>query len=151
MSSFKLRTDGAARGNPGPAGIGVILEDADGRVIAEIARGVGWATNNVAEYVALIEGLELAKTRRVRRVAVFSDSLLLVRQMRGEFKVKHRGLRPLHARAKELQSSFEEVTFEAVPREMNAGADRLANDGIDDWMKANPRFTPPPKDQEPLF
>lgn len=119
--------------------------------MAELSEGIGWATNNVAEYRALLAGLELARTNEVDTLAVFSDSLLLVQQMKGVYKVKHKGLRPLHAKAKELESEFDEVRFEAVRRELNEGADDLANQGIDDWIEANPSFTPPPKDQEPLF
>lgn len=148
---FTLRTDGAARGNPGPAGIGVILEDPGGVVVAELAEGIGWATNNVAEYRALLAGLELARTSGVGELVVFSDSLLLVQQMKGEFRVKHKGLKPLYEKARELVSEFDRVRFEAVRRELNAGADALANQGIDDWIEANPSFAPPPKDQEPMF
>lgn len=146
-----LRTDGAARGNPGPAGIGAILEDGEGKVVETISRGIGWATNNVAEYQALIEGLELASERGVDKLRVLSDSTLLVEQMRGAFKVKSRGLRPLHAKARDLVAGFTEVEFQPVPRELNAGADRLANLGIDRWLAENPGFVPPEAPQGELF
>src|SRR5687768_2339062 len=113
--SFRLRTDGGARGNPGPAGIGVVLEDSSGQVIAELSEGIGWATNNVAEYQGLIAGLKLALSQEVSRLDVFMDSLLVIEQMKGKYRVKHPGLKPLHASAKELASKFERVRFHAVP------------------------------------
>ncbi|MGH2767351.1 MAG: ribonuclease HI family protein [Actinomycetota bacterium] len=129
--SYRLRCDGAARGNPGPAGIGVVLEDLSGEVVDELARGIGWATNNVAEYRALIAGLELAQARGVDKLVILMDSRLLVEQMRGAFRVKSPGLKPLHARARELAASFRQISFEAVARGANRAADRLANQGID--------------------
>ncbi|MGH2703558.1 MAG: ribonuclease HI family protein [Actinomycetota bacterium] len=128
---YRLRSDGAARGNPGPAGIGVVLESPDGTVIAERAAGIGWATNNVAEYRALLDGLELARDHNVRRLVVFADSRLLVEQMKGAFRVKHQGLKPLFDEALRLARLFDEVRYVAVPREQNRHADRLANEGID--------------------
>lgn len=149
--SHILRTDGAARGNPGPAGIGVILEEPQGKLVERLARGIGWATNNVAEYTALIEGLELALARGAGRVIVVSDSTLLVEQMRGAFKVKSPGLKPLNVRARELAGRFVSIDFKAVPREQNSEADLLANQGIDEWLAANPDFVPPKEPQQPLF
>lgn len=151
MRPYKLRTDGAARGNPGPAGIGVVLEGPDGRVIEEVARGIGWATNNVAEYEALIEGLRLALDRGVRPLKVLADSLLVVQQMRGAFRVRNAGLRPLHSRACELVRRLGHVSFEAVPRLENARADRLANTGIDAWIDEHPDFRPPGEIQPRLL
>jgi ribonuclease HI len=149
---FRLHTDGGARGNPGPAGIGVVLEGPDGRVLKEIGKGIGWATNNVAEYKALIEGLETAAAHGARELIVYLDSLLVVQQMLGKFKVKHKGLRPLHTIAKELTKRFKSVRFEAVPRGKNADADRLVNEGIDRWLEENPYYEPPPEiKQEELF
>jgi ribonuclease HI len=146
-----LRTDGAARGNPGPAGIGLVLETPDGRVLERRARGIGWATNNVAEYTALIEGLELAESKGIKDLVVLSDSTLLVEQMRGSFKVKSPRLRLLHAQARELTSKFRSVGFQFVPRAENAEADRLANEGIDDWIAKNPGAIPPQPPQGELF
>src|SRR5213595_3271913 len=92
--------DGGARGNPGPAGYGVRVEQADGTLVEEFCESIGTATNNVAEYRALIAALEWAKARGEREMHVRSDSLLLVQQMKGVFKVKHEGLQPLHAKAR---------------------------------------------------
>jgi len=149
--AFKIYTDGGARGNPGPAGIGVVLQDPKGAILEEVARGIGWATNNVAEYQGLIEGLRLARRHGVALLKVYMDSTLVVQQMRGLFKVKHPGLRPLHETAKGLIREFESVAFQAVPREQNTEADRLTNQGIDDWLEQNEGFLPPAKQQSQLF
>lgn len=126
-----LHADGGARGNPGPAGIGVVLKDGDGDVIGEIARGIGVATNNVAEYTALIEGLELALEKGVTDLGVYMDSKLVVSQMKGEWKIKNDQLRRLAVRAQSLLRRFDRTTLKHVPRERNAAADRLANQGMD--------------------
>ena len=123
--------DGGARGNPGPAGYGVRIERPDGEALAEFGDSIGVATNNVAEYRGLLAALEWAQAHGHHAVHVRSDSLLLVQQMRGLFKVKHPGLRPLHARASLLAHEVGRVTFEHVPREQNAHADRLANTAMD--------------------
>ncbi len=127
----KLHTDGGARGNPGPAGIGVVLEDESGRVIDEIARGIGHATNNVAEYTALIAGLELARVRGATDLTVLVDSELVVHQLKGEWKIKNDRLRSLAVAARRLLDSFDSASISHVPREENSGADRLANQGMD--------------------
>ena len=124
--------DGGARGNPGPAGFGVRIERADGRLVEEFCESIGIATNNVAEYRALIAALEWAKHHGERTLHVRSDSLLLVQQMLGRFKVKHAGLQPLHAKARLLAHGIGRVTFEHVGRAHNAHADRLANAAMDD-------------------
>ena len=126
--------DGAARGNPGPAGIGVVVSDRDGRVLAEIAEGIGVATNNVAEYTAAIRGLEHAQALGASEVLLRSDSQLLVEQLAGRYKVRNPGLQPLYARVRSLVAGFDRVGYEHVPRERNAEADRLANDGVDAWL-----------------
>jgi ribonuclease HI len=126
--------DGAARGNPGPAGIGVQITTEDGSVVAEIAHGLGEATNNVAEYTAVIEGLGLAEELGARTVTVRSDSQLLVNQLTGRYRVKTPHLQPLHRRVRNLVASFDRVTFEHVRRELNREADRLANEGVDSWL-----------------
>jgi len=131
--------DGASRGNPGPAGIGVVIADPNGEVVAEIAEGIGIATNNVAEYTAAIRGLERARSLDAERVLLRSDSRLLVEQLAGRFKVKNAVLQRLHARARSLAEGFEEVRFEHVPRERNAAADRLANRGVDEWLAGEGR------------
>ncbi len=126
-----LYTDGGARGNPGPAGIGAVLLTASGDVVEELADFIGKATNNVAEYQALLAGLELALDRGVERLDVFLDSELVVRQVNGRYKVKDAGLKPLHAQACLLLSRFHEVDVKHVRREQNAEADRLVNEAID--------------------
>ncbi len=126
-----LYTDGGARGNPGPAGIGARLLTASGDVVEELADFIGTATNNVAEYQALLAGLELALDRGVERLDVFLDSELVVRQVNGQYKVKDAGLKPLHAQACQLLSRFHEVDVKHVRREQNAEADRLVNEAID--------------------
>lgn len=125
-----LRIDGASRGNPGPAGCGVILEDADGGR-EEHTRYLGRATNNAAEYQALLLGLTRAAALGYQSVEVRSDSELLVRQMTGAYRVKHPGLVALHRAVRRLLTRFEEVRFTHVDRGANAEADRLANVAID--------------------
>jgi len=123
--------DGGARGNPGPAGYGVRIERPDGTLIAELAEAIGVATNNVAEYRGLLAALEWARAHGHGALHVRSDSLLLVQQMLGRYKVKHPGLQPLHARARLLSHDIGRVTFEHVGRAFNAHADRLANSAMD--------------------
>lgn len=126
-----LYADGAARGNPGPAGAGAVLLAEDGSVIAELHKALGRATNNVAEYEALILGLEEAKRRGIDRLDVRMDSLLIVRQMQGLWRIKHPGLKPLALRAGALLAQFPTRTIEHVPRDENAHADMLANRAVD--------------------
>ncbi len=123
--------DGGARGNPGPAGFGVRVEEADGALIEEFAESIGVATNNVAEYRALLAALEWAKRHGRDQLHVRSDSLLLVQQMLGNYKVKNAGLQPLHAKARVLAHEIGKVTFEHVGRALNMHADRLANTAMD--------------------
>jgi len=123
--------DGGARGNPGPAGYGVRIETPEGSVVDEFSDSIGVATNNVAEYRGLIAALEWARRNGRRNVHVRSDSLLLVQQMLGKFKVKNAGLQPLHAKARMLADEIGRVTFEHVGRSLNAHADRLANEAMD--------------------
>jgi ribonuclease HI len=124
--------DGGARGNPGPAGYGVHLEGIDGSVIAELHGGLGIATNNVAEYNGLLTALRYAAEHGHRQVRIRADSELLVRQMRGEYRVKHAGLKPLFLEACSLIRRIGDVTFEHVRREFNKDADRLSNLGMDE-------------------
>jgi probable phosphoglycerate mutase len=128
--------DGGARGNPGPAGFGVRIETADGTLVEEFGESIGVATNNVAEYRGLISALEWARAHGHHTVHVRSDSLLLVQQMLGNYKVKNAGLQPLHARARLLGHDIGRVTFEHVRRERNADADRLANAAMDDAIES---------------
>ena len=127
-----MYADGAARGNPGPAGAGAVLYDARGKRVAELARPLGHATNNVAEYSALILGLEEAKRRGATSIDVRMDSLLVVQQMRGLWRIKHPGLIPLALRAGELLASFRAREIRYIPREENAAADELSNRAIDE-------------------
>jgi ribonuclease HI len=124
--------DGGARGNPGPAGYGVRIEQSDGTLVQEFHESIGVATNNVAEYRGLIAALEWARAHDCDALHVRSDSLLLVEQMRGNYKVKNAGLQPLYARARLLAHEIGRVTFEHVGRELNAHADRLANAAMDE-------------------
>jgi probable phosphoglycerate mutase len=123
--------DGGARGNPGPAGFGVRIEQPDGSLVEEFCEAIGTATNNVAEYRGLIAALDWARAHGCRALHVRSDSLLLVQQMLGKFKVKNAGLQPLHAKARLLAHEIGRVTFVHVRREANADADRLANAAMD--------------------
>jgi probable phosphoglycerate mutase len=127
----KLSTDGGARGNPGPAAYGYVLETDDGTVLAAEGQTIGVATNNVAEYQALVAGLEKALELGVDEVEVVSDSELLVKQMRGEYKVKNEALKALNAEATRLAGHLGSVGYTAVRREHNELADRLVNDALD--------------------
>jgi ribonuclease HI len=127
-----LYSDGASRGNPGPAGAGAVLLDADGRVIAELTKFLGVTTNNVAEYEGFIIGLEEAKRRGVDDLDARMDSLLVVEQMRGRWKIKHPNMKPLALKAGALFATFPTRTIAHVPREKNAIADALSNRAIDE-------------------
>jgi ribonuclease H / adenosylcobalamin/alpha-ribazole phosphatase len=127
----KLWTDGGARGNPGPAAYGYVLETEEGTVLAAHGEAIGQATNNVAEYRALVAGLEKAVELGVDRVDVVSDSELLVKQMRGDYKVKNEALRELSQEAARLARQLGSVSYTAVRREHNELADRLVNEALD--------------------
>jgi ribonuclease HI len=131
--------DGASRGNPGPAGIGVHITDERGAVVAEIAEGLGETTNNVAEYTAAREGLRRAAELGATRVQLRSDSQLLIEQLSGRYKVKAAHLRPLYDEVVAEMARFQRVGLEHIPRERNREADRLANEGVDDWLRRRPR------------
>jgi ribonuclease HI len=124
--------DGGARGNPGPAGYGVRIETPDGRLLDELSGALGVTTNNVAEYQGLLAALRWAAVHDHRDVRIRSDSELLVKQMRGEYRVKSAGLQPLHEEARALVRRLGRVAFEHVPRSRNREADRLANRAMDD-------------------
>jgi ribonuclease HI len=129
--TVKLFTDGGARGNPGPAAYGYVLEAEDGTVLAAHGERIGIATNNVAEYSALVAGLEKALELGLPAVEVVSDSELLVKQMRGEYRVKNEALRELSVRAGRLAREIGDVSYRAVRREHNELADRLVNEALD--------------------
>ena len=127
----RLFTDGGARGNPGPAAFGYVIEAEDGTVLAAHGEAIGVATNNVAEYRALLAGLERAAEVGVDELEVVSDSELLVKQMRGEYRVKNAALRELVDQAHRLERRLARVTYTAVRREHNELADRLVNEALD--------------------
>jgi ribonuclease HI len=126
-----VHVDGGARGNPGPAAIGVVVSDADGRLLEEVAEPIGETTNNVAEYRALLRGLERARARGADEVEVVGDSELVAKQVSGQYKVKHTGLRPLHAEALRALACFQRWQVRTVPRARNAAADALVNAALD--------------------
>jgi len=126
-----LWTDGAARGNPGPAGIGAILKSPSGEVLYTGSEYLGHTTNNVAEYKAVLLGLAGALEQGIQRVEVRADSELLIKQLKGEYRVKSAGLKPLFDEARQLLSRFKSVKLTHIRRELNGEADWLANQGID--------------------
>jgi ribonuclease HI len=128
----RLFIDGGARGNPGPAGFGVHAEDRDGQVVVELYGYLGRATNNVAEYAALLVALEWARRSGLCSVHLFSDSQLLVRQLEGSYRVRNAGLRPLHQRGRELAAAIPGLKIAHVGRDENRQADALANRAMDE-------------------
>ncbi len=131
---LKLYSDGAARGNPGPAGAGAVLMKQDGTLVAKLGKFLGTQTNNVAEYTALILGLETALRLGADEIDVFADSELLIRQLEGVYKVKSPGLKPLYDQVKLLLRRFQLVRLQHVPREKNKLADEMSNRAIDEKM-----------------
>jgi ribonuclease HI len=131
----RVFSDGAARGNPGPAGAGAVLTDTSGKVLARLGRYLGRQTNNVAEYQGLLLGLQHAQELGYRSVEVRADSQLLIRQLKGEYAVRHAGLKPLHAEALRLLRGFDKVDLKHVPREENGLADEMSNRAIDEEMR----------------
>ncbi|HWR72967.1 MAG TPA: ribonuclease HI family protein [Nitrospirota bacterium] len=129
-----IYTDGASRNNPGEAGAGVYILQ-DGEPFERIARYLGQTTNNIAEYTAAIIGLEHAVKAGARRVRLFADSELLVKQVNGQYKVKNDGLKPLHGKVKELIARIGSVEVQYIPREKNKEADALANKAIDEKIQ----------------
>lgn len=126
-----VNVDGGARGNPGPAAIGVVIRDPEGLIIDEHGERIGEATNNVAEYKALIRGIQRAAELGATELDLVGDSELVVRQVEGRYKVKKPGLKPLHAEAREALSAFDSWSIRHVRRELNAEADRLVNEVLD--------------------
>ncbi len=135
----RVHIDGAARGNPGPAGVGILVLRQDGEVLERLHRFIGEATNNVAEYQALLLALDWVGEHGYSDLEVRSDSELLVRQIQGRYQVKNPGLRPLHAQARERIAALRRFDIQHVPRAENAEADRLANQGIDEGVRARLR------------
>jgi ribonuclease HI len=134
LDTVRVACDGGARGNPGPAAIGAVVSDPSTdppRVLATVSETIGIATNNVAEYQACIAGLRAAAPFRARRLELRADSLLLIRQLRGEYRVKQAHLKGLHAEARRLLEQYEELDLQHVRREQNVEADALVNAALD--------------------
>jgi ribonuclease HI len=130
-ATLVVHVDGGARGNPGPAAIGVVLCTPDGEVVDELAERIGVATNNVAEYEALLRGIARAAALGASRVELINDSELVARQLTGAYKVKHPAMKPLHQRAMAALAPFAGWTIRSVPRAQNARADALVNAALD--------------------
>ena len=137
-----LYTDGASSGNPGPASAAAILKDADGDTLLEKARAFGPATNNVAEYQALILGLRMAAELRPRLLTIRTDAELVVRQLAGQYKVKAPGLKPLYRKARRLLEPFEAVEIEHISRSANAEADKLARKALEKSRRVDAELPP---------
>ena len=134
---FTIFADGGARGNPGPSGAGAVVRDEHGKTVGTVSKFLGHQTNNYAEYEAVIGAFELllelvpAKFRKETNIRVKMDSMLVVKQMQGEWKVKHPNMKPQHARLRVLEQQFGDVSFQHIYREENGDADKLANDAMD--------------------
>ena len=135
MNKYKLYTDGGARGNPGPAGIGGVLYNSKNELVDSFSVYLGKTTNNQAEYKALLKGLELAKENKVEELDCFLDSELVVKQLNREYKVKNEGLAPLFVKVWNLSLKFKKITFSHVTRDQNTKADILANKAMDKALK----------------
>jgi len=131
VSRLTVNVDGGARGNPGPAAIGIVVRDGSGEVLAEAGETIGEATNNVAEYRALLRGIELAAEHGATEVELVGDSELVVRQVEGRYKVKNAGMKPLYEEAKRALGGFDAWSIRHVRRAENADADRLVNQALD--------------------
>ncbi|TMK57080.1 MAG: ribonuclease HI family protein [Actinobacteria bacterium] len=131
MSKVTVNVDGGARGNPGPAAIGVVMRNGDGSVLEEVGEAIGEATNNVAEYRALLRGIELAAGHGAGEVELIGDSELVVRQVEGRYKVKNAGMKKLHEEVKRALRDFDSWSIRHVRRAENADADRLVNEALD--------------------
>ncbi len=137
VAAHRANIDGGSRGNPGPASYGVVIRDPRGEVVAKLKKYIGRSTNNVAEYYGLIAALDYAQSHGIRALRVESDSELLVKQMRGQYKVKSAELRPLFERARKMAQSFDSFRIDHVYREKNAEADALANEALDETSGTN--------------
>src|SRR5271169_2414603 len=138
--AYTANIDGAARGNPGPAAYGVVVRRPDGATHESLGKYIGRTTNNVAEYYALIAALDYAAASGIRRLRVYSDSQLIVNQIKGLYKVKHPDLKPLHERAKKQAAGLEAFTIQYVPREENRAADEAANAALDNTSSVKPAY-----------
>jgi ribonuclease HI len=155
IASYHANIDGGSRGNPGPAAYGVVMRDGRGEVVARLKKYIGQNTNNVAEYFALIAALDYAQTHGIRALRVESDSELLVKQMRGQYKVKSEELKPLFERARKMSQTLEMFRIEHVYREQNREADALVNQALDETSRpgagAANAAKLPPKDSSLRF
>jgi ribonuclease HI len=141
----RANIDGGSRGNPGPAAYGVLIRDARGEIVAKLKKYIGRMTNNVAEYYGLIAAMDYAQSHGIRALRVESDSELLVKQMRGEYKVRNADLQPLFERAKKMSQAFDVFRIEHVYREQNREADALANEALDETEGGAPKSSSAPK------
>ena len=147
LAAYRANIDGGSRGNPGPAAYGVIIRDGRGEIVARLKKYIGRMTNNVAEYYGLIAALDYAESHKVKAIRIESDSELLVKQMRGLYKVKSEDLRPLFERALKMSKAFESFRIEHVYREQNREADALANEALDE-VEGKVAGAPVPKKTE---
>jgi ribonuclease HI len=131
---LEVFSDGAARGNPGPAGAGAIVRLPSGQIVARLGKFLGTQTNNVAEYEGLLLGLSKARALGAKEVRVFADSLLVISQLKGEWKIKHPGLKPFYEEARRILAQFERTSLAHVRRELNGDADEMSNRAIDERM-----------------
>nr|PZN05566.1 MAG: ribonuclease H [Bacillota bacterium] len=131
MKRLKIYVDGASRGNPGDAGIGIVMLNEDGNVVKEICDYIGQTTNNIAEYTALVTAMKEAIEVGCEEIEVFSDSELMVKQIKGEYQIKNEGLKRLYSQVSQLMKEFRSFSINHVKREFNKRADELANEGID--------------------
>ncbi|MDN5332272.1 MAG: ribonuclease [Tepidanaerobacteraceae bacterium] len=131
MERLKVYVDGASRGNPGNAGIGIVMLDENGNVVKEMSDYIGQTTNNIAEYTALVTALKEALEMGCEEIEVFSDSELMVKQINGEYQIKNEGIRRLYSQVAQLVKEFKSFSINHVKREYNKRADELANEGID--------------------
>jgi ribonuclease HI len=145
-AAYRANIDGGSRGNPGPASYGVVVRNEKDEIVAKLKKYIGRMTNNVAEYYGLIAALDYAQSSGVRALRIESDSELLVRQMRGHYKVKSPDLRPLFERAKKMAQTFESFRIDHVYREQNSEADALANEALDE-TSGRPKPLLKPQDQ----
>ena len=143
-AAHRANIDGGSRGNPGPAAYGVIIRDGRGEIVTKLKKYIGRFSNNVAEYYGLIAALDYAESHSVKAIRIESDSELLVKQMRGQYKVKSEDLRPLFERALKMSKAFESFRIEHVYREQNREADALANEALDE-VEAKAAGEPPTK------
>jgi ribonuclease HI len=137
-AAWRANIDGGSRGNPGPAAYGVVIRDPRGEIVARLKKYIGRTTNNVAEYYGLIAALDYAQSNHIRALHIESDSELLVKQMRGQYKVKSADLQPLFERAKKMSQSFASFQIRHIYRQQNREADALANEAMDETSGARP-------------